>query len=73
MDCFDFVFVRFDFFRSLCEIEEGCFVYFELKFVWVEFYIVFFCCVEDIKYLLVMFCFIYIIDECVICNIIQFF
>lgn len=39
-DCFDFVFVRSDSFRSSCETEEGCFVYLELKFVWLESHIV---------------------------------
>ena len=38
----------------------------ELKLVWIESQIVFPCCVEDIKYALVMLCLTHTIDECVI-------
>ena len=68
MDCLDFVVIRLDPFRSPSESEEGCFIYLELKFIWVESHIVLSCCVMDIEYSLVMLHLTHNIDECVSCN-----
>ena len=65
-DCSDLVIIRFDSTRGPCKRKERCFFNFELELIWVEPDIVFSCCIQDVKYVLIMFGLTLVIDEGII-------